>query len=294
MDSRSTAHGRIVAITGANTGIGFATAIGLARQGAHIAMICRDAARGHSAMRAVAAVASSPPDLFIADLASQESIRELVEQLHRQLPRIDVLINNAGAAFATRAVTVDGIERTFAVNHLAPFLLTTSALDLIRASSQGRIINVTAGIPVPRSSLLDNLQGERRYTQFGAYRTSKVSNILFTYELARRLEGTAITVNCAHPGPVRTEFMRTAGGALAFMSKIAWPLMKSAEAGARTPIYLASAPDVAAITGGYFVNCRRRRSASITYDRGIAAKLWEISDQLTRSNSTHARAIDRC
>ena len=282
MDIRSPTQGRIVVITGANAGIGFATAVGLARRGAHIALICRDAGRGHAAMQAVAAVAPSPPMLFIADLASQDSIRALVEALHRQLPRIDVLINNAGAAFATRGVTVDGIERTFAVNHLAPFLLTVSVLDLIRASSQGRIVNLTAGIPVRRSSFLDNLQGERRYSQFGAYCTSKVSNILFAYELARRLEGTAITVNCAHPGPVRTEFTRKAGGALAFTSTILWPVMKSPEAGARTPIYLATDPGVARITGGYFVNCRQRRSARMTYDRVIAAKLWEISEQLTR------------
>jgi NAD(P)-dependent dehydrogenase (short-subunit alcohol dehydrogenase family) len=279
------AQGRVVVITGANAGIGFATALGLARQGAKICMVCRNADRGHVAMIAVAEIASTPPSLFIADLSSQGSIRELVASLHQQLPRIDVLINNAGAAFARRGFTIDGIEKTFAINHLAPFLLTNSVLDLLCRSSEGRIVNLTAGIPVRRSSFLDNLQGEQHYSQFGAYRTSKVSNILFTYELARRLQGTGITVNCAHPGPVRTEFTKKAGGFLLRMSKILRPIMRSPEVGARTPIYLAIDPEVATVTGGYFVNCKHRKSTGMTYDRVIAEKLWEISERLTSSNT---------
>lgn len=232
-------------------------------------------------MTAVAAVASMPPSLFVADFASQASIRDLAAALHERLPRIDVLINNAGAAFATRQLTADGIEKTFAVNHLAPFLLTSLVLDLLRRSPAGRIINVTAGIPVSRSSFLDNLQGEKRYRQFSAYRTSKISNILFTYELARRLEGSRITVNCVHPGPVRTDFTRKAGGSLALMAKILWPLMRTPEAAARSLIDLAVDSGSAPVTGGYFVNGRKRKSAAITYDRAIANKLWTISEQLT-------------
>jgi retinol dehydrogenase-14 len=279
------AQGRVVVITGANAGIGFATALGLARQGAEICMVCRNADRGQVAMIAVAEVASTPPSLFISDLSSQHSICELAATLHKRLSRIDVLVNNAGAAFARRELTIDGIEKTFATNHLAPFLLTNSVLDLIRRSSEGRIVNLTAGIPVRRSSFLDNLQGEQHYSQFGAYRTSKVSNILFTYELARRLQGTGITVNCAHPGPVRTEFTKKAGGFLLRMSKILRPIMRSPEVGARTPIYLAIDPEVATVTGGYFVNCKQRKSTGMTYDRVIAEKLWEISERLTSSNT---------
>src|SRR5690349_24256028 len=174
------AYGKVVLITGANAGLGFATARALAHQGAKIVMICRDAERGRTAMAEIAGVTAMPPSLFLADLSSQRSIRELSAALHSQLTRIDVLVNNAGAAFARREVTVDGIERTFATNHLAPFLLTNLLLDLIRRSQQGRIVNVTAGIPVSRSSFLENLQGERHYGQFSAYRTAKISNILFT------------------------------------------------------------------------------------------------------------------
>jgi retinol dehydrogenase 14 len=270
----------IVVITGANAGIGFATAIGLAGQGASVVLICRNAERGEIALNAVAEVAATPPVLFVADLSSQVEIRDLSTRLHAQLPRIDVLINNVGAAFARKEYTAEGIEKTFALNHLAPFLLTNLVLDLIRQSSAGRIVNLTAGIPAP-AHFLENLQGERSYGQFDAYRSSKIGNILFTYELARRLIGTGITVNCVHPGPVKTEFMRKAGGFLLNASRILRPIMKSPETGARGPIYLASSEEVTGITGGYFVGCKQRRSTAMTYDRTIAAKLWEISERLT-------------
>jgi NAD(P)-dependent dehydrogenase (short-subunit alcohol dehydrogenase family) len=253
----------------------------LAKQGAQIGLVCRNAARGNAALKAVAEVATAPPLLFIADLSSQASIRKLSATLHEELSRIDVLVNNVGAAFAKRELTVDGIERTFALNHLAPFLLTNLVLDLILRSEAGRIVNLTAGIPVSRSSFLENLQGEKHYGQFSAYRSSKTGNILFTYELARRLKGTGVTANCVHPGPVRTEFTRTAGGTLGRLSKVLRLIMKSSEAGARTPIYLAIDPEAAGVTGGYFVNCKQKKSPAITYDRTIAEKHWLISEQLT-------------
>ena len=190
---------KIIVITGANTGIGFATARALSGEGAKIILVCRDPEKGRAALAAIARTATAAPSLFIADFALQSSIRDLSRKLHEQFPRIDVLINNAGAAFARRELTADGIERTFAINHLAPFLLTHLVLDLIRSAPAGRIVNLTAGIPVSRSSFLDNLQGEKHYSQFNAYRSSKIGNILFTYELARRLGGTGITVNCVHP-----------------------------------------------------------------------------------------------
>jgi NAD(P)-dependent dehydrogenase (short-subunit alcohol dehydrogenase family) len=281
-----TAQNKIVAITGANAGIGFATAIGLARRGATIAIICRNADRGNVALKAISEVAVAPPRLFIADLFSQASIRELAARLHEQLPRIDVLINNAGAAFAKREYTVDGIEKTFAINHLAPFLLTNLILDLIRQASEGRIVNVATGMfpSLPRN-FWDNLQSEKSYGQFAAYRLSKVGNVLFTYELARRLDATGITVNCAHPGPVKTQFTQKAGGFLSVMSRILRPIMKSPEVGARTPIYLATAPEVARITGRFFYNCKPKRTAAFSYDQAIAKKHWEISERLTSLNS---------
>jgi NAD(P)-dependent dehydrogenase (short-subunit alcohol dehydrogenase family) len=277
------AQGKVVVITGANAGIGLATALGLAKLGAAIAMVCRDADRGSAARKTVGGVATGlDPSLFLADLSSQTAIRRLSEDLHEQLPRIDVLINNAAAGFAKKDYTIDGIERTFAVNHLAPFLLTHLVLDLLHKSPAGRIVNVTAGIPgAPPADFLNNLQGERKYTAFGAYRLSKVGNILFTYELARRLEGTNMTVNCLHPGAIETQFGQKAGGMLAILSKIFHPIMRSPEVGARTPIYLATSPEVDQVTGSYFVNCKPKKTAPITYDRGIARKHWEISERLT-------------
>ncbi len=274
----------IVVITGANAGIGFATALALARKGATIIMICRDAGRGLAALDSVTKVAAADHQLFITDLSSQAGIRDLSVRLHKQLPRIVVLINNVGAAFADKELTVDGIEKTFALNHLAPFLLTNLVLDLIEQSLAGRIINLTAGIPVSRKNFLENLQGEKNYGQFAAYRSSKIGNILFTYELARRLEKKAITVNCVHPGPVKTEFTQKAGGFLARMSKLLRFMMKSPEEGARGPVYLATSPEIARITGGYFVSCKQKKSAAITYDRQIATKHWEMSEKLTSLN----------
>jgi len=285
------AQGEVIVITGANAGIGFTTALGLAKQGAQIVMVCRNADRGNAAMKAIARVASAPPVLFIGDLSSRDSVRELSAALHNQLSRIDVLINNAGAAFAKRELTIDGIERTFATNHLGPFLLTNLVLDLIRKSSAGRIVNLTAGIPVSRFSFFENLQGEKHYGRFSAYRSSKVGNILFTYELARRLEGTGITVNCVHPGPVRTEFTRKAGGTLLFMSKVLRPIMRSPEVGARGPIYLAIDHETAGVTAAYFVNCKQRKSPGMTYDRSIAEKHWRISEELTLLNAVAKAAM---
>jgi len=283
-----TAHNKIVVITGGNAGIGFATAMGLAKQGATIVIICRNADRGNLALKAISDIAGASPRLLIADLSSQASIRELAVSLHEQLPRIDVLINNVGAAFAKREISIDGIEKTFATNHLAPFLLTNLILDLIRRASAGRIVNLTAGIPrfLLGPDFMENLQGERSYSQFPAYVLSKLGNVLFTYELTRRLHGTSITVNCVHPGPIATQFTQKAGGTLSVMARILRPIMKSPEVGARTPIYLAAAPEVAGITGGYFVNCKQRRTAAFTYDREIAEKHWEISEKLTSLNSS--------
>jgi retinol dehydrogenase 14 len=276
-------HGqtKTIVITGANAGLGFATSLGLAKQGARICMVCRDPDRGRAALEEIAGVASHPPALFIADLSSQRAVRQLAAALRAQLPHIDVLVNNAGAAFASREVTCDGIERTFATNHLAPFLLTNLVLDRLREAAQGRIVNLTAGIPVRRTGFLENLQGQKHYTQFKAYRTSKISNILFTYELARRLGSTPVTVNCVHPGPVRTDFTTKAGGTLLRLSRILRLIMRSPAAGARGPIFLASDASVARVTGQYFVGTKPRKSSALTYDREVAARLWEISAQLT-------------
>ena len=288
MDTRE----KIIAITGASSGIGLATATGLAARGAAVVMISRDAERGKAALSTVSRAATGQsPRLLIADLSSQSSVRRLASDLHDVFPRIDVLINDAGAAFARRELTVDRIERTLAVNYLAPFLLTNLLLDLIRKSPEGRIVNVTVGFPgALGAKFLGNLQGERKYSQISAYRHTKLALIIFTYELARRLSGTGITVNCFHPGAIATKFGEKAGGGMYVLSKVVAPFSKPPDVGARMPIYLASSSDVAGVTGAYFErrvlgfagNYKQKRTERVTYDRSVAEKLWRISEQLTK------------
>jgi NAD(P)-dependent dehydrogenase (short-subunit alcohol dehydrogenase family) len=288
--------GKIVLITGANSGVGFATARKLAELGASIVMVCRDSIRGNAARNDIAKVATdSPPMLLLCDLSSQSSIRELGNEIHSRFSRIDVLVNNAAAMFSTRQLTDDGIEKTFAINHLAPFLLTNLLLDLVRAAPAGRILTVSSE---SHSGALefDNLQGERHYNFFGAYNRSKLANILFTYELAHRLKGTGTTANCLSPGPTVTSFGSNLTGLPALfpavMKKIPF-LLRSPEKGAETSIYLASSPEVAGVTGKFFLRCRESRSRKITYRAEVAAQLWQVSEQLCanfRPNSPGVRA----
>jgi NAD(P)-dependent dehydrogenase (short-subunit alcohol dehydrogenase family) len=218
----------------------------------------------------------------VADLSSQAAIHALANEVRARFRRIDVLINNAGAMFARRELTADGIERTFAVNHLAPFLLTTLVLDLVHAAPAGRIVTVASE---SHSGTLDfaNLQGERQYNFFEAYNRSKLANILFTYELARRLDGTGVTANCLSPGPTMTRFGDNMSGLPGLfprlMKRIPF-LFVSPEQGARTSIYVASAPDLAGISGHFFLRCRARRTKPITYNAAVAARLWSVSEQL--------------
>jgi NAD(P)-dependent dehydrogenase (short-subunit alcohol dehydrogenase family) len=274
---------KIVLVTGANSGVGFATARKLAELGAEVVMVCRNPARGNPARKEIAKVATGPaPTLLLADLSSQASIHELAGEVHARFSRIDVLVNNAGAIFARRQLTADGIEKTFAINHLAPFLLTNLLLDLVQAAPAGRILTVASE---SHSGALefDNLQGERHYNFFGAYNRSKLGNILFTYELARHLKGTGITVNCLSPGPTVTPFGDNLTGLPALfpmlMKRIPF-LLRSPEKGSETSIYLASSPDVAGVSSRFFLRCRESRTKKITYDAEVAARLWRVSENL--------------
>jgi NAD(P)-dependent dehydrogenase (short-subunit alcohol dehydrogenase family) len=280
-------EGRIVVVTGANSGIGFESARGLAALGAWVVMVCRDPARGAAARDAIAKDArrGPPPTLLLADLAEQAQVRRIAAELRERLPRIDVLINNAGAAFPKRGVTVDGIERTFAVNHLAPFLLTTLVLDLVRAAPQGRVIAVSSDLHAA-SIDFDDLQMERKYTWIRAYALSKLGNVLLTKELARRFAGTPATANALEPGPALSHFGRGAGGTLGIVARLLQAaaflrIAGSTEKGARTPIYLASSADVAATTGRYFRKCREVPAKPIADDADVARRLWEASERLT-------------
>jgi NAD(P)-dependent dehydrogenase (short-subunit alcohol dehydrogenase family) len=271
---------KTVVITGASSGIGLATSRQLAAGGAHVFMVSRDPARGATARDEVASVAVGPePNFLASDLSSQRSIRALAVALHDRAGKIDVLINNAGTASGRRALTVDGLEKTFAVNHLAPFLLTQLVLDLLVAAPAARVVNVSE----THSGRLDfgNLQGERRYSFFSAYARSKLANILFTYELARRLEGAAVTANCFTPGPTASDFGSGMGGVIGIMGGLMRLIGRPAEESARTAVYLATSPEMDELTGQYFFHGKPARSKPITYDATVAAQLWSVSESLT-------------
>ena len=222
-------------------------------------------------------------------MLSQREIRSLAEAIKNTYSQIDVLVNNAGAVFARRELTAEGIEKTFAVNHLAPFLLTNLLLDRVRAAPAGRIVTVTSGT---YSSALDfdNLQSEKGHQFLGAYFRSKLENILFTFELSRRLAGTPVTANCLFPGPTRTRFGNNLDGLAAlfglFMQN--FPLLASPEKGAETSIYLASSLEVAGVTGRFYVRCREVRTKPVTHDVGIARRLWSVSEALSQPSETEA------
>jgi NAD(P)-dependent dehydrogenase (short-subunit alcohol dehydrogenase family) len=218
---------------------------------------------------------------MLADLSSQEDIRRLADNFKEAYPRLDVLINNAGVIRSKRVTTADGIEMTFAVNHLASFLLTNLLLDLLKASAPSRIVNVASG--EQRNGIIDfnDLQGEKGYKTAKAYSQSKLATVLFTYELARRLEGTGVAVNCLHPGVVGTNLGSGVSGVFGFTVRALTPLMKSSEKGAETSIYLASSPEVEGLSGKYFVKKAEARSSDVSHDQRLARRLWEVSAELT-------------
>ena len=276
-------QGKICLVTGANSGIGKATALALAQMGATVVMVCRDHARGEQARSEITTTSRNDAvDLLLADLSSQQSIRQLVEAFQRHYPHLHVLINNAGAAFpGRRRATVDGVEMTFAANYLAPFLLTNLLLDRLTASTPARIVNVSSAAHKSGSMQLDDLQAEKRYRPMRTYPQAKLAVVLFTYELARRLQGTGVTANCLHPGFVATHFAQSdAGPAVRLLVKAMGSFGTSPQEGAKTSIYLASSPEVEGVTGNYFVKSRPMRSAAISYDELLQRQLWEQSAKL--------------
>ena len=281
--------GKTVLITGGTSGIGKATALGLATLGAHVAITGRDCGRTESAARDVRDASGGPVDVFVADLSSQAEVRRLAEEALRRLPRIDVLINNVGGYWDSRHLTADGLEHTFAVNHLAPFLLTQLLLDRLTRSSPARVVTVASNAQALGRIDFDDLQGEREYSGAKAYNQSKLANVLFTYELARRLhaarepERTMITANVLHPGVVSTSFGAEDPATIQrVLIPFLRPLMKTPAQGAATSIYAASAPDLEHVTGRYFANSKIKKSSPRSYDEAVAAQLWQISADLVR------------
>jgi NAD(P)-dependent dehydrogenase (short-subunit alcohol dehydrogenase family) len=254
---------------------------GLGGEGRARGAVCRDRAKGEAARAEVGAGATGPVDLLACDLSSQASIREFAAEVGRAYDRLDVLVNNAGLIVPARDVTADGLERTFATNHLGYFLVTTLLLDLLRASAPARIVNVSSEAHRGARLDFDDLQSARSYSAWGAYGRSKLANLYFTYELAERLRGTGVTANALHPGVVASNFAQGEPGLLRTLARLARPFMISEARGADTSVYLASSPEVEGATGRYFVKRRERRSSRASYDVEARRRLWEASERLT-------------
>ena len=282
---------KICMVTGSTSGIGAAAARELSRLGASVIVAGRSAGKlARQVERIKRLVPDARLDVLVADLSSQKQVRQLAEEFKRRYARLDVLINNAGAVFARREETADGLEITFALNHLSYFLLTNLLLDRLKASSSARIVVVSSAAHEQARINFDHLQAERHYNRLEAYAQSKLANLLFTYELARRLGDTTITVNALHPGSVATNLGSNNNWLKTRLRNLLKPGMISPEQGAKTLVYLATSPEVVAVTGQYFYNCRPMRSSEESYDKANAEKLWLLSERLSGFHSETSRA----
>jgi NAD(P)-dependent dehydrogenase (short-subunit alcohol dehydrogenase family) len=280
--------GKVCVVTGATNGIGRETALALARRGATVALCARDEARGEAALAEVAAGAG--PRLFVADFASLTQVRRLAREIDEAFPRLDVLVNNAGAIHMRRKRTVDGLEATFAVNHLAPFLLTSLLLPKLRASAPSRIVNVASDAHHSARLDFDDLMSERGYAGMQVYARSKLANVLFTYELARRIDGSGVTANALHPGVVATGFGKNDPGWLNLGVRISGPFMLTPARGAETTLHVATSPELERVSGKYFARCREAASSPASHDRDAQRRLWEESEALARLARAELRA----
>ncbi len=276
-----TMQGKICLITGGTNGIGKSTALELARMGATVLIVGRNAQKTSQVVEEIRAESgNSSVDSLLADLSSQQEVRHLANEFKSKYSQLHVLLNNAGGVFMHRQLSIDGIEMTFALNHLAYFLLTNLLLDTIKASAPSRIVNVSSGAHSGGKIEFDNLQSEQDYNA-SVYGNSKLANILFTMELTRRLQGASVTVNALHPGFVNTGFGKNNPGFLMKIIRSVVPLVaRSPEKGAETSIYLASSPNVQSTTGKYFVDSKVAQTAPQASDTAIAGKLWDVSAEM--------------
>ncbi len=284
-------QGKTCVVTGATNGIGLATATALARLGATVVGVgrnpakCADAEGRIKAAAGAAAGAATSNDrveFLVADLSSQQDVRRLAETIMLKYPRLDVLVNNAGGFFMSRQVSVDGIEMNWALNHLSYFLLTNLLLDHIRVSAPARIVNVASGAHLNAAIRFDDPEFKKGYRGMGAYGHSKLANVLFTYELARRLDGSRVTANALHPGFTATGFGLNNGPLVRLGMRVVQRFgARTPEQGAETCIYLASSPEVEGVTGKYFFEKRAIESSPASYDRATAARLWDLSERMT-------------
>jgi NAD(P)-dependent dehydrogenase (short-subunit alcohol dehydrogenase family) len=269
-------------ITGATSGLGRVTALELARQGASLTLVARNRARGEEVIEEISQkTGNRAVTLMLADLSVQRSIRDLAASFLERGEPLHVLVNNAGVFNLKREVTADGLEAVFAVNHLSYFMLTMLLLDRVRQSAPARIVNVASGAHRQGTINFDDLGSERSYRSMRVYGQSKLANILFTYELARRLSQGGVTVTAAHPGAVATGLGGNNGALAKLLLPVIGLFMRSPERGAATQIYLASSPEVDGVTGKYFVDCKPAQSSAESYDVDVARRLWDVSAQMT-------------
>lgn len=276
---------RIVVVTGGTDGIGKVTARELAALGAHVTIVGRNAAKGDTVMRELRAQTGNEHlDFLLADLSTRTGVLKAGSALNERFGRIDVLVNNAGAMFQTRQLSADGVEMTFALNHLGYFHLTSQVIGLLKEADRGRVVNVASAAHVGAKLDMSDLQLERNYSGWTAYCRSKLANIHFTYELARRLEGTRVTANCLHPGFVASSFGNNNGGFFRLLFGLAKRVAAITESeGAKTSLHLATSPDLKLVTGKYFDKCKPVPSSPVSYDAAVASQLWERSEVLCGS-----------
>jgi NAD(P)-dependent dehydrogenase (short-subunit alcohol dehydrogenase family) len=274
-------HGKTVIITGANQGIGKASAEALGKMGASLVLVCRNAEKARAAITDIERAGAKNVELVAGDMGSQADVRRVASEIKAKHPRIDVLLNNAGLLSTTRRETADGIEETLAINHLGYFLFTNLLLDVLKKTPGARIVSVSSEAHRGAVMNWDDLQFKNGWSALKVYSHSKLCNILFTRELARRLEGTGVTANCLHPGVIASGFGHTYGGGFSFLLKLAKPFLITPEKGARTQVYLASSPEVESVSGKYFDKCKEKTPNKAALEEGAPARLWALSEKLT-------------
>jgi len=278
----TTMKDKVVMVTGANSGIGKSACLALAKMGATVVMVSRNPERGEAARSEIVTKSKNKSiDLLLADLSSLESVRQLVAEVRKKYSKLHVLINNAGLFNQRRRVTADGYENTFATNYLAPFLLTNLQLDLLKASAPSRIINVSSVGHYNGHINFDDINLEKEYGGWKAYGQSKLALVLFTHELAKKLQGTGVTVNAVHPGTVATNIWSRPLGPVGFIMALPKLFMTSPEQGAETIVYLASSPDAKGLNGEYLEKLKVKKSSDESYNEEIAQRLWDVSAKLT-------------
>ncbi|HVD45815.1 MAG TPA: SDR family oxidoreductase [Candidatus Limnocylindria bacterium] len=285
IDSNDTMRGKVAMVTGANSGMGKEISLALAGKGATVVMVCRDPDKGESARADVQQnTGNGAVELLVADLSSQQSIRNLVREFAAHHDKLNVLVNNAGVLLPKRTETVDGVETVFATNHLGPFLLTNLLLPMLTAGAPARVVTVSSSVEGMGKIDFDDLQSAKSYDVSGSYNASKLANLLFTYELSRRLKGTGITANAVEPGFVKTNLK------VPFPFSLFSFMRGSAVDGARPTVFLASSPEVEGVSGKYFSHKGvATKSSKTSNDEDVARRLWETSAKLTHLDPTQAR-----